>query len=127
MTRSPDADRPGPGETRGGEPYFLVDAVPAPGPFVLGGPQGRHAAAVRRLTDAGFATLAAAAPGHVEAVRENLFDALAPNQVDQLTAICGAGDCQQVVNTVVGGARCAGTLRVLAPSTVGQRATKRRK
>ncbi|HEY0358434.1 MAG TPA: 16S rRNA (uracil(1498)-N(3))-methyltransferase [Mycobacteriales bacterium] len=28
---------------------FLVDALPAPGRFVLGGPEGRHAAAVRRM------------------------------------------------------------------------------
>ncbi len=36
------------------------------------------------LTDEGFATLAAAAPGHVEGVRRHLFDALSPAQVDQL-------------------------------------------
>ncbi|MGC4807477.1 MarR family winged helix-turn-helix transcriptional regulator [Micromonospora sp. DT233] len=40
------------------------------------------------LTDAGFATLAAAAPGHVEGVRRHLFDALSPAQVDQLRRIC---------------------------------------
>ncbi|MDI5942225.1 MULTISPECIES: MarR family winged helix-turn-helix transcriptional regulator [Micromonospora] len=39
------------------------------------------------LTDAGFATLAAAAPGHVEGVRRHLFDALSPAQVDQLHRI----------------------------------------
>ncbi|MEU7616787.1 MarR family transcriptional regulator [Micromonospora rifamycinica] len=39
------------------------------------------------LTDAGFATLAAAAPGHVEGVRRHLFDALSPAQVDQLRRI----------------------------------------
>ncbi|MEH1164390.1 MarR family transcriptional regulator [Micromonospora sp. CPCC 205539] len=39
------------------------------------------------LTDAGFATLAAAAPGHVEGVRQHLFDALSPAQVDQLRRI----------------------------------------
>ncbi len=32
-----------------GEPFFLVDTLPAPGSFVLDGPEGRHAAAVRRL------------------------------------------------------------------------------
>ncbi|MFI6264069.1 MarR family winged helix-turn-helix transcriptional regulator [Micromonospora sp. NPDC051006] len=42
---------------------------------------------VARLTDAGFATLAAAAPGHVEGVRRHLFDALTPAQVDQLRRI----------------------------------------
>jgi 16S rRNA (uracil1498-N3)-methyltransferase len=30
-------------------PFFLVDAVPAAGEFRLSGPEGRHAAAVRRL------------------------------------------------------------------------------
>ncbi|MBC8994236.1 MarR family transcriptional regulator [Micromonospora chalcea] len=39
------------------------------------------------LTDTGFATLAAAAPGHVEGVRRHLFDALSPAQVDQLRRI----------------------------------------
>ncbi|MFG1829320.1 MarR family winged helix-turn-helix transcriptional regulator [Micromonospora chersina] len=39
------------------------------------------------LTDAGFATLAATAPGHVDGVRRHLFDALSPAQVDQLRRI----------------------------------------
>jgi DNA-binding MarR family transcriptional regulator len=39
------------------------------------------------LTDSGFATLAAAAPGHVTGVRRHLFDALNPAQVDQLRRI----------------------------------------
>ncbi|MGS2618307.1 MarR family winged helix-turn-helix transcriptional regulator [Micromonospora sp. LZ34] len=39
------------------------------------------------LTEEGFATLAAAAPGHVEGVRQHLFDALTPAQVDQLRRI----------------------------------------
>lgn len=39
------------------------------------------------LTDAGFTTLAAAAPGHVDGVRRHLFDALSPAQVDQLRRI----------------------------------------
>lgn len=43
-----------------------------------------------RLTDAGYAVLQQAAPGHVEAVRAGLFDALAPEQVPQLEAICEA-------------------------------------
>jgi DNA-binding MarR family transcriptional regulator len=43
-----------------------------------------------RLTDAGFATLAAAAPGHVTAVRTALFDPLTPAQVRQLHTICQA-------------------------------------
>jgi 16S rRNA (uracil1498-N3)-methyltransferase len=32
-----------------GEPYFLVDDVPPAGRFLLTGPEGRHAATVRRL------------------------------------------------------------------------------
>ena len=39
------------------------------------------------LTEAGRAKLAAAAPGHVNAVRENLLDLLTPEQLGQLTAI----------------------------------------
>ncbi|RKN38484.1 MarR family transcriptional regulator [Micromonospora endolithica] len=45
---------------------------------------------VARLTDAGHATLAAAAPGHVEGVRRHLFDPLSPAQVDQLRRISEA-------------------------------------
>jgi DNA-binding MarR family transcriptional regulator len=39
------------------------------------------------LTDAGFATLAAAAPGHVESVQKNLFDNLTDEQITQLADI----------------------------------------
>jgi DNA-binding MarR family transcriptional regulator len=39
------------------------------------------------LTDAGFEVLKAAAPGHVEAVRNSLFDRLSPEQVRQLREI----------------------------------------
>lgn len=39
------------------------------------------------LTDAGFAALSEAAPGHVRQVRAALFDQLTPEQVDQLHAI----------------------------------------
>ncbi|HZR12830.1 MAG TPA: MarR family transcriptional regulator [Acidimicrobiia bacterium] len=42
------------------------------------------------LTDEGFATLEAAAPGHVECVRHALFDALTPEQVRQLREISEA-------------------------------------
>ena len=42
------------------------------------------------LTDEGFAVLERAAPGHVEAVRTHLFDALTPLQVAQLGDICEA-------------------------------------
>ena len=46
--------------------------------------------AVCELTDAGFAALQAAAPGHVEAVRANLFDQLTPEQVIALRDISEA-------------------------------------
>jgi DNA-binding MarR family transcriptional regulator len=49
---------------------------------------GRGSTAV--LTDAGYAAVVAAAPGHVEAVRANLFDALTAEQIDQLIGICDA-------------------------------------
>lgn len=42
---------------------------------------------VATLTDLGFQVLADAAPGHVEQVRESLFDPLTDEQVDQLRAI----------------------------------------
>ncbi len=43
-----------------------------------------------RLTDAGFAALAAAAPSHVDQVRRSLFDRITPEQVRQLHAIMTA-------------------------------------
>jgi DNA-binding MarR family transcriptional regulator len=45
---------------------------------------------IAQLTDAGFATLAAAAPGHVGQVRQSLFDGLTPEQVKQLGEISAA-------------------------------------
>jgi DNA-binding MarR family transcriptional regulator len=45
---------------------------------------------VARLTDDGFAALAAAAPGHVEQVRAMVFDLLSPEQVRQLGEISAA-------------------------------------
>ena len=42
------------------------------------------------LTDEGFAVLAGAAPGHVRAVREHLFDRLSDDQVRQLREISQA-------------------------------------
>lgn len=39
------------------------------------------------LTPAGFESLSAAAPGHVTAVREHLFDVLTPEQLDTLREI----------------------------------------
>ena len=44
-------------------------------------------ATLATLTDEGFAKLASAAPGHVDAVREYVIDALDPEQLRQLTAI----------------------------------------
>jgi len=43
-----------------------------------------------RLTDAGWDKVVAAAPGHVENVREQVVDRLTPGQLDQLTVIA---DC----------------------------------
>jgi DNA-binding MarR family transcriptional regulator len=45
------------------------------------------------LTGQGLSAIEAAAPGHVGAVRESLFDALSPGQVRQLRRIC-----QQVID-----------------------------
>jgi DNA-binding MarR family transcriptional regulator len=42
---------------------------------------------VAELTDEGFAVLAAAAPGHVAAVRRHVIDRLNADQIAQLTAI----------------------------------------
>lgn len=39
------------------------------------------------LTDEGFAAIEGAAPGHVEAVRETLFDVLSPQQIAELGRI----------------------------------------
>lgn len=43
-----------------------------------------------QLTDGGWATVEAAAPGHVENVRAQVIDALSPEQVGQLAAITEA-------------------------------------
>jgi DNA-binding MarR family transcriptional regulator len=45
---------------------------------------------VCQLTPKGFAALEEIAPGHVESVRSNLFDALTPAQVKQLRGISEA-------------------------------------
>jgi len=45
---------------------------------------------IAQLTDAGFAALTAAAPGHVEQVRTSLFDPLSEEQLHQLRAITEA-------------------------------------
>lgn len=44
-------------------------------------PAGDRRTTVARLTDDGFEVLAAAAPGHVAAVRAHLFDRLTPEQL----------------------------------------------
>lgn len=45
---------------------------------------------VATLTDAGYDVVVGTAPGHVEAVRANLFDRLSPEQVRQFGEICTA-------------------------------------
>jgi DNA-binding MarR family transcriptional regulator len=45
-------------------------------------------AVVAVLTDAGFAKLSEAAPGHVREVRRLVIDVLSPEQLDQLREIC---------------------------------------
>lgn len=52
-------------------------------------PENRRATNAR-LTDDGWDLVAAAAPGHVAAVRGHVLDALTPEQVDQLTGIADA-------------------------------------
>lgn len=42
------------------------------------------------ITEAGLDLMADAAPGHVDTVRANVFDALTPEQLEQLYAIAGA-------------------------------------
>ncbi|KRE28864.1 MarR family winged helix-turn-helix transcriptional regulator [Agromyces sp. Soil535] len=42
------------------------------------------------VTPAGLDLLASAAPGHVETVRQNVLDALTPEQLEQLYSIAGA-------------------------------------
>ena len=52
-------------------------------------PEDRRATNAR-LTEQGWDTIVATAPGHVAAVREAVIDALTPEQVDQLHAIAEA-------------------------------------
>jgi DNA-binding MarR family transcriptional regulator len=61
---------------------------------------------VARLTDEGFAALEAAAPGHVDQVRQMVFDRLTPEQVAQLLAI------SQVIEA---GAEAVGSSEEAAP------------
>jgi DNA-binding MarR family transcriptional regulator len=59
----------------------LVERRPCP---------GDRRATNARLTDVGWRTLADAAPGHVQHVRQNVIDALTPEQVGQLAGIAEA-------------------------------------
>lgn len=59
----------------------LVERIPCP--------EDRRATNAR-LTEAGWTTVVATAPGHVAAVRHYVIDALTPEQVTQLTAITEA-------------------------------------
>ena len=59
----------------------LVERLPCP--------ENRRATNAR-LTEDGWATLRAAAPGHVAAVRGHVVDALTTEQITQLTAIADA-------------------------------------
>jgi DNA-binding MarR family transcriptional regulator len=52
-------------------------------------PEDRRATNAR-LTDAGWDVVVAAAPGHVETVRDYVVDALTARQIAQLTEIAGA-------------------------------------
>ena len=52
-------------------------------------PEDRRATNAR-LTDAGWAKVQDAAPGHVATVRRSVIDALTPEQIAQLTAIADA-------------------------------------
>lgn len=63
-------------ETRG-----LIERFPCP--------EDRRATNAR-LTEAGWKKVQEAAPGHVATVRENVIDALSPEQVEQLAGIAGA-------------------------------------
>ncbi|WP_149202213.1 MarR family winged helix-turn-helix transcriptional regulator [Actinotalea subterranea] len=47
-------------------------------------------ATLARLTDAGWDTVVASAPGHVETVRRHVMDVLTPAQVEQLSTIAAA-------------------------------------
>jgi DNA-binding MarR family transcriptional regulator len=59
----------------------LVQRVPCP---------GDARATNARLTDAGWHKVREAAPGHVVNVRENVIDALTPEQVHQLADVTEA-------------------------------------
>ncbi|MEW2522727.1 MarR family winged helix-turn-helix transcriptional regulator [Actinacidiphila alni] len=64
-----------------------VSALEKQGWVVRNPADGDRRGWVATLTDTGFAALAAAAPGHVTAVREHLFDVLTPAQLAVLRDI----------------------------------------
>ncbi|WP_093715631.1 MarR family winged helix-turn-helix transcriptional regulator [Actinacidiphila alni] len=64
-----------------------VSALEKQGWVVRSPADGDRRGWVATLTDTGFAALAAAAPGHVTAVREHLFDVLTPAQLAVLRDI----------------------------------------
>lgn len=64
-----------------------VSALEKQGWVVRSPADGDRRGWVASLTDTGFAALAAAAPGHVTAVREHLFDVLTPHQLETLREI----------------------------------------
>jgi DNA-binding MarR family transcriptional regulator len=64
---------------------------------------GDRRGSVARLTNAGYETLTRVAPGHVTEVREILFDALTPEQLDSLHAI------NQAILAKLGERGCTGT------------------
>ncbi len=73
-------------------PVFLVPAVPPPGPFELGGAEGRHAAAVRRLRPGERLMLCdgrggRAAAAVLSAARESLTVQVEPMTIDPEPAI----------------------------------------
>ena len=84
---------------------------------------------IAELTDAGYAVLAAAAPGHVEQVRKSLIDALTPEQIAQLSQISEAiiaaseggraGGCAERVADCVAEATAAAELADDGPDCAG--------
>ncbi|NGO70829.1 MarR family winged helix-turn-helix transcriptional regulator [Streptomyces boncukensis] len=67
-----------------------VSALEKAGWVTRCGIAGDRRGAMAQLTDAGYAALAEAAPGHVEEVRACLVDALTPEQLDALHEITQA-------------------------------------
>nr|WP_156608954.1 MarR family transcriptional regulator [Auraticoccus cholistanensis] len=67
-----------------------------------------------RLSEHGWSTLVASAPGHVDAVRRYVLDALTPEQVGQLAEIAGA-----VLQQLDPEGRFASTFTGRGPATAG--------